>query len=199
MRRDLFCPAPQRASPRAAASASFSIATGMANASCKSLTGFSPRQVGKKLTSPISPVNGYTGPVDPIPIPCSFVRRAETADLSMSTVVARAFLYGPSPRVGDSKRHSNLPPESTMPTAIFVPPMSIAPTMRLQTPMYSLLPLHNCAFVWTELHFGEVSFDVRRIPPQRPLHCCLSGHPVRAHRNERLAVTSEMKAVEMNW
>jgi hypothetical protein len=56
--RGLFRPAPHPASPSAAASASFSMATPTRKTSVRSLTGFSPFQFGEKLTSPISPVRG---------------------------------------------------------------------------------------------------------------------------------------------
>jgi hypothetical protein len=52
----LFLPAPHAASARAAASASFSIATLTPKVRLRSVTGFWPFQWGKKLTSPISPV-----------------------------------------------------------------------------------------------------------------------------------------------
>src|SRR5208283_610877 len=131
--RGLFFPAPQLASPNAAASPSFSIATDTWKMRSRSFTGFSPFHVGKKLTSPISPENGSIGPVEPMPIPVIFACALADASRNICAVRSSALLYPKSADVADSNREWTRPSLSTIPTAIFVPPMS-TPAIIASTP-----------------------------------------------------------------
>src|SRR6266567_1822377 len=56
----------------------------------------------------------------------------------MSIIRASPFAYPPGASVGDSSLDSTFPPSSTIPTAIFVPPISTAPITI--SPVESIFP-----------------------------------------------------------
>src|SRR6266446_8069480 len=125
--RDFSFPAPQPASPNAEASASFSSATATLNSRAKSCTGLFPCHPGNKSTSPNAPLPGYTTPVEPIPMPEISTPASREVRRSMSIIRPSPFAYPPGASVGDSSLDSTFPLSSTIPTAIFVPPISTAP------------------------------------------------------------------------
>ena len=77
-------PAPHCHSPSAAASASFSIATVRPKWRASRSTGLQPRHSARNSTEPISPLNGSTGPVQPMPMPHNSTPARARADSSIA-------------------------------------------------------------------------------------------------------------------
>jgi len=164
IRRALPFPDPQIASPRTAASASFSIATGRRNSADSFLTGLPPSHPGKVFTSPNAPVSGSTGPVHPIPIPWS-----STPDwlvLWASISITRCMAWS-NPR-GTSVGHSAFARTRPFP--------STTPNRNLCAPDVNS-PDHVYSLYWDlAKHWASVTSTLRL-----PLHRAASPNPTVSH------------------
>ncbi len=123
----------QHAPPRAAASASFSTATGRSNPDSSSATRFPPCHPGSVPTSPITPVNGASGPGHPTPIPAWCVPPSE---MSRNIAIMRRIACSKpfSGSAGHTRLLKIVPSSRIAPTAIFVPPISTDPIVIMLLP-----------------------------------------------------------------
>ncbi|MBT9163095.1 MAG: hypothetical protein DDT27_01664 [Dehalococcoidia bacterium] len=129
IRRSNPRPAPNRCSPRAARSASFSTQMGMWNSSSSCSFKGTSRQVGRLGGVSITPVRGLIGPAAPTAIPTTSLKETLDAVFLIAVFSRWMPLSGPScGRVGSALLQISLPSRSARATRKLVPPMSTAMT-----------------------------------------------------------------------